>query len=187
VPFRGSPRAIAYRARVTIAFLPAYIPPDVDINKVKADVGQDSVSAPAQEVPALRQVVTDAKKKGIDLKIVVIDQNPPIETPLRDIATQVGHAYPGSTVLAMSPSFAGAFSPVFDRVTLEAGQDIARTGNPVQSAQNFVGELTTPQFPWTALTIVLIIAVAAATVGARLLQLRSKRANLADSGTHAVS
>jgi hypothetical protein len=171
----------------TIPFLPAYIPPDVDINKVNADVGRDAVSAPAQEVPALRQVVTDAKKKGIDLKIVVIDQNPPIDTPLRDIATEVGHAYPGSTVLAMSPMYAGAYSPAFDRVTLEAGQDIARTGNPVQSAQNFVSELTTPQFPWTALTIVLIIAVAAATVGTRLLQLRSKRANVADTGTNALS
>ena len=48
--------------------------------------------------------------KGIDLKIVVIEQNPPIDTPLRDIATEVGQAYPGSTVLVLSPSYAGTYS-----------------------------------------------------------------------------
>jgi len=171
----------------TIPFLPAYIPPDVDINKVNADVGEDGVSAPAAEVPALRQVVADAKKKGINLKIVVIDANPPIDTPLRDIATEVGHAYPGSTVLAISPSFAGTYSPVFDRVTLEAGQDIAKTGNPVQSAQNFLGELTTPHFPWTALTIVLVVVVGAAAVATRLLQVRGKRASASEAGVGADS
>ncbi len=171
----------------TIRFLPAYIPPGVDINKIKADVGQDGVSASPQDLPALRQVVADAKTKGIDLKIVVIDQNPPIDTPLRDIATEVGYAYPGSTVLAISPTWAGTYSPVFDRVTLEAGQDIAKTGNSVQSAQNFVGELTTPHFPWTALTIVLVIAVAAATVVTRLLQVRSKRTGAPDARADAVS
>ena len=87
--------------------------------------------------PALRQVVADARKDGIDLKIVVIDTNPPIDTPLRDIATEVGEANPGSTVLVMSPSFAGTYSPTFDRVTLEAGEDVAKTGNPVQSATEF--------------------------------------------------
>ncbi|MBV9091781.1 MAG: hypothetical protein JO044_18045 [Mycobacteriaceae bacterium] len=171
----------------TIPFLPAYIPPGVDVNKINADVGADGVSAPATDLPGLRQVVADAKKKGIDLKIVVIADSPPIDTPLRDIATEVGHAYPGSTVLALSPSFAGTYSPAFDRVTLEAGQDLAKTGNPVQSAHNFVGELTTPQFPWTALTIVLVIAVVAATVATRLLQLRSKPADAPAAGTEPAS
>ena len=150
-----------------IPFLPSYIPPDVDINQVNADVGDDGVSVPAAkaaDVPALRQVVADARKDGIDLKIVVIDSNPPVDTPLRDIATEVGQAYPGSTVLALSPSYAGTYSPTFDRVTLEAGQDLARTGNPVQSSKNFVSQLTTPDFPWTALSIVVVLGVLAATV-----------------------
>jgi hypothetical protein len=58
----------------------------------------------------------------------VIGKNPPVETPLRDIATGVGHAYPGSTVLVLSPSYAGTYRPTFDRITLEAGQDVANTG-----------------------------------------------------------
>ena len=171
----------------TIPFLPAYIPPDVDISKIKADVGQDGVSAPVQDVPGLRQVVADARKEGIDLKVVVINTDPPIDTPLRDIASEVGHAYPGSTVLALSPVWAGTYSPVFDRVTLEAGQDIAKTGNPVQSAQNFLGELTTPQFPWTALTIVLIAVVAAAALGTRFLQVLSKRSKGSKPDADAIS
>jgi hypothetical protein len=161
-----------------IPFLPSYIPPDVDMNQVKADVGDDGVSvapAYANVVPELRQVVAEARAQGIDLKIVMIANNPPIDTPLRDIATEVGEANPGSTVLAMSPMWAGAYSQKFDRVTLEAGQDLAKNGDPVQSSKNFVSELTTPHFPWTAFSFVLVIGVFAAAVATRFLQVRSKR------------
>ena len=132
-----------------------------------------------QVVPELRQVVADAREQGIDLKIVVIATNPPIDTPLRDIATEVGEAYPGSTVLTLSPSHAGAFSTDFDRVTLEAGQDLAKNGDPVQSAKNFVGELTTPHFPWTTFTVLIVIGLLAAVVATRFLQVCSKRGTAA--------
>src|SRR5258707_8040790 len=148
-----------------IPFLPTYIPPDVDINQVKADGADGGGSVPAADaadVPALRQVVEEAKQKGIDLKIVVIEHNPPIDTPLRDIATEIGKTHPDATVLAISPSFAGTYSTHFDRVTLEAGQDVAKTGDPVQSSKNFASELTTQHFPWTPFTIVLLLAVIAA-------------------------
>lgn len=144
---------------------------------VNAAVSADGVSAPPADVPALKAVVAEAASRGIDLKIVVIPTNPPIDTPLRDIATEVGHAHPGSTVLAISPSYAGTYSTQFDRVTLEAGQDVAKVyGDPVQSAQNFVGQLTTPDFPWTALSVAVIVLVAAAIVGVRALQVRARRA-----------
>jgi hypothetical protein len=179
-----------YRAPVTgphvIPFLPAYIPPDVDINQVKADVADDGVSVPpvdAADVPALRQVVQEAKQKGIDLKIVVIEHNPPIDTPLRDIATEVGKAHPDATVLAISPSFAGTYSRHFDRVTLEAGQDVAKNGDPVQSSKNFVSELTTQHFPWTPFTIVVVLAVIAAVVATRVLQVHGKRTAAADAAS----
>jgi hypothetical protein len=168
-----------------IHYLPTYIPPDVDMNAVMAAVAKDGVSAPAADVPALRQVVADAKQKGIDLKIVVIETNPPIDTPLRDIASQVGQANPGSTVLAISPGWAGTYSPKFDRVTLEAGQDLAKTGNAVQSSQNFLSELTTPHFPWTAFTIAFTIGVAVAVVAARALAQWARRSTSADTPAEA--
>lgn len=156
--------------------LPGYIPPDVDMNLVKEQTGEGGVSAPAgADIAALQQVVAEANQDGIDLKIVVIANNPPIDTPLRDIATEVGAAHPGSTVLAISPSYAGTFSPVYDRVTLEAGQDLAKTGDPVQSSKNFVAELQTPDFPWMPFTIVLVLGVAVAAVFTRMLQVRAKR------------
>jgi Family of unknown function (DUF6676) len=161
-----------------IPFLPSYIPPDVDMNQVLADVRDDGVSVPSADAkiaPELRQVVADARENGIDLKIVVIATNPPIDTPLRDIATEVGEEYPGSTVLAMSPTWAGTYSPTFDRATLEAGQDIAKNGDPVQSSKNFVSELTTTHFPWTAFSVVLIVLVLGAAVATRFLQVWSKR------------
>jgi hypothetical protein len=159
-----------------IPFLPAYIPQDVDIDAVKAQVAADGVSAPAAVEPGLLQVVAEAKRDGIDLKIVVVDQNPPIDTPLRDIATVVGQANPGATVLVLSPNAAGTYSPTFDRVNLEAGEDLAKTGNPVQSSENFLSELQTGTFPWTALTIVLTVGVLLAVVATRLLQVKSKHA-----------
>ncbi|MGU3651392.1 Rv1476 family membrane protein [Mycolicibacterium sp. A43C] len=159
-----------------VPHLPAYIPPGIDMNLVKDQVRDGGVSAPAgADIAGLREVVSTAKADGIDLKIVVIDQNPPIDTPLRDIATEVGQDFPGSTVLAISPFYAGTYSQEFDRVTLEAGQDLAKTGDPVQSSKNFVTELQTPDFPWTPFTAVLVLAVAAAAVLTRVLQVRAKR------------
>ncbi|MGB6205755.1 DUF6676 family protein, partial [Mycobacterium sp.] len=36
-------------------------------------------------------------------------------------------------------------------------------------------QLNTPQFPWTAFTIVLLIGVLAAVIGTRIVQLRMRR------------
>ena len=159
----------------TIPFLPEYIPQDVDITSVKAQVAADGVAAAPAAEPGLQEVVTQARGDGINLKIVLIDHNPPSDTPLRDIATVVGADYPDATVLVLSPSYVGSYSSHYPRVTLEAGEDHSKTGNPVQSAQNFLNELNTPEFPWTALTIVLLIGVFAAALGARFMQLRNRQ------------
>jgi hypothetical protein len=76
----------------------------------------------------------------------------------------------------LSPSESGTYSPTIDRVTLEAGQDVAEGRGPVQGAQNFLSELTTQHFPWTTFTILLVLGVVAAVIATRLLQVRSKRA-----------
>ncbi|MGO9385774.1 MAG: DUF6676 family protein [Mycobacterium sp.] len=155
--------------------LPVYIPVDVDMTAIKAQVAADDVSAPPAAMPGLLDVVNQAHAKGINLKIVLLDHNPPNDTPLRDISTVVGADYRDATVLTLSPNFVGTYSTQFPRVTLEAGEDIAKTGNPVVSAQHFLNELNAPEFPWTGLTIVLLIGVLAAAVGTRFLQLRSRR------------
>jgi hypothetical protein len=172
---------------------PAYIPPDICgpvgkdpattpvdecMNLVIADIKDTGVSAaPTPENEGLAGVVAEAEQKGIDLKIVVVDRNPPIDTPLRDIATEVGEAYPGSTVLVLSPTESGTFSTTYDRMTLEAGQDVAEGRGSVQGAKNFVGELTNQHFPWTTFTIVVVLAVIAAVAATRMLQNRAKRQN----------
>lgn len=160
--------------------LPLYIPVDVDMTMVKAQVAATGVSAPPSAMPGLLDVVNQAHADGINLKIVLLDHNPPNDTPLRDISTVVGADYHDATVLTLSPSYVGSYSTQFARVTLEAGEDNAKTGNPVVSAQHFLHELDTPEFPWTGLTILLLIAVFAAAVGTRLLQLRSKRSATQD-------
>lgn len=159
-----------------LPFLPADIPPFVNLDQVLADVADDGVSTfdPAQ-VDALRQIVDEAAADGIDLKVVNVELNPLIDTPMRDIATAVGEANPGSTVLALSPWYVGTYSRTYDRATLEAGQDVAKHPDKVQATKNFVSVLHTPHFDWTALTIVLVIGVALSAIVTRLLQLRSKR------------
>ncbi|MBO0865741.1 MAG: hypothetical protein J2P16_11800 [Mycobacterium sp.] len=159
---------------------------------VRAQVNADAVSAPPAITPQLLQVVNQAREHGIDLKIVVLDHNPPNDPPLRDVATVVGSDHPDATVLVLSPSHVGSYSSHFARSTLEIGEDNAKTGNPVVSAQNFVHQLNTPQFPWTAITIVLLIGVLVAAIGTRILQQRAKRsATTADhvetSAEHAES
>ena len=127
-------------------------------------------------MPELRQVVSDAREQGIDLKIVVIATNPPIDTPLRDIATEVGEAYPGSTVLALSPTWAGTYSTDFDRVTLEAGQDIAKNGDPVAVVEEFRQRADDAAFSVDGILCGAHVLVLGAAVATRFLQVRSKRA-----------
>jgi hypothetical protein len=150
-------------------------PPEQCLAIVEQQVTADNISAPATVTPALLQVINQAHADGIDLKIVVLDHNPPIDTTLRDIATRVGQQHPDATVLVLSPNFVGTYSTHFPRATLEIGEDNAKTGNPVVSAQNFLHQLNTPQFPWTVFTIVLLIVVFAAAVGTRVMQLRARR------------
>lgn len=150
-------------------------PPEQCLTIVQEQVSAHNISAPAAVTPALLHVIDQAHRDGIDLKIVVLDHNPFIDTPLRDIATRVGAQHTDATVLVLSPNFVGTYSTHFPRSTLEIGEDHAKTGNPVVSAQNFLHQLDTPQFPWTAFTIVLLIGVLAAVIGVRFTQLRIRR------------
>lgn len=189
-----------------IPFLPSFIPaevcldvgidpaapdaPRVCMDQVQADVVRDGVSARTLtdgQRDELHQVVSQARADGVDLKVVVISRDPGLDTPLRDMATEVGQANPGATVLVLSPSRAGTYSPTFDRVTLEAGEDLAKTGNPAQSTQNFVSQLQTPDFPWTALTIVLTVGVLLAAVLTRYLQQYAKSKDSANPQVGDVS
>jgi hypothetical protein len=174
---------------VTTPHAPLYIPgeicgtvgvdpatkPDDCLAVVQQQVSAGNISAPPAVTPELVDLINQAHEHGIDLKIVVLDHNPPNDTPLRDIATVVGSQHPDATVLVLSPNFVGTYSTHFPRATLEIGEDNAKTGNTVVSAQNFLHQLETPQFPWTGFTIVVLIGVLAAVVGTRFMQLRARR------------
>jgi hypothetical protein len=185
---------------VTTPHAPLYIPgeicgtvgadpatkPDQCLAIVQEQVTAANLSAPPTVTPALLQVINQAHDDGIDLKIVVLDHNPPNDTPLRDIATVVGSQHPDATVLVLSPNYVGSYSTHFPRATLEIGEDNAKTGNPVVSADNFLHQLNTPQFPWTVFTIVLLIGVVAAAIGTRFLQLRARRSATSHDGIAAA-
>jgi hypothetical protein len=186
---------------VTTPHAPLYIPgelcgtigvdpatkPDDCLAVVQLQVSAGNVSAPPAVTPALLDMINQAHEHSIDLKIVVLDRNPPNDTPLRDIATVVGSQHPDATVLVLSPNFVGSYSTHFPRATLEIGEDHAKTGNTVDSAQNFLHQLETPQFPWTSFTIVVLIGVLAAVVGARAMQRRGKQSATSAESAEAVA
>lgn len=185
---------------VTTPHAPLYIPgeicgtvgvdpatkPDECLAVVQQQVSSGNISAPQAVTPALLDLINQAHEHGIDFKIVVLDHNPPNDTPLRDIATVVGSQHPDATVLVLSPNFVGSYSTHFPRATLEIGEDNAKTGNTVVSAQNFLHQLETPQFPWTGFTIVVLIGVLAAVVGTRLMQLRARRSATSQESVEAA-
>ena len=160
--------------------------PDECLAVVQQQVGALNISAPQAVTPALLDLINQAHEHGIDLKIVVLDHNPPNDTPLRDIATVVGSQHPDATVLVLSPNFVGTYSTHFPRATLEIGEDNAKTGNTVVSAQNFLHQLETPQFPWTGFTIVVLIGVLAAVIGTRFMQLRARRSATSQESAEAA-
>jgi hypothetical protein len=162
----------------TAVDLPMTVPVADCLSAVRADLAEDGVAAPAADVAGLQQVVNAARERGVDLKVVVMQESPIIDTPLRDIATAVGMDSPGSTVLVLSPGWAGTYSTTYDRVLLEAGQDVAKLAdNPVQGAQAFVDQLKTPIFDWTAFTIFVVVAIAAAAVATGCLRRWARRSD----------
>lgn len=161
--------------------------PDDCLSVVQHQVTAGNISAPPSVAPALLEIVDQANDHGIDLKIVVLDHNPPNDTPLRDIATVVGAQHPDATVLVLSPNYVGTYSTHFPRSTLEIGEDHAKTGNTLLSAQNFLHQLETPQFPWTPFTIVVLIGVLAAVVGTRFMQRRAKRSATLSRGAESTT
>jgi hypothetical protein len=185
---------------VTTPHVPLYIPgeicgtlgvdpatkPDDCLSIVQHQVTAGNISAPPSVAPGLLELVDQAHGHGIDLKIVVLDHNPPNDTPLRDIATVVGAQHPDATVLVLSPNYVGTYSTHFPRSTLEIGEDHAKTGNTLLSAQNFLHQLETPQFPWTPFTIVVLIGVLAAVVGTRFMQRRARRSATLSGGAEST-
>jgi hypothetical protein len=186
---------------VTTPHVPLYIPgeicgtlgvdpatkPDDCLSIVQHQVTAGNISAPPSVAPGLLELVDQAHDHGIDLKIVVLDHNPPNDTPLRDIATVVGAQHPDATVLVLSPNYVGTYSTHFPRSTLEIGEDHAKTGNTLLSAQNFLHQLETPQFPWTPFTIVVLIGVLAAVLGSRFMQQRAKRSATLSRGAESTT
>ncbi|CAM3075544.1 DUF6676 domain-containing protein [Prescottella defluvii] len=134
------------------------IPDGVSIDSVLADLADDGVSAPASDVDGLRDVVIRAEDHGIKLSVVVVDKDPARAEYLRDLASEVGQSE-GGTVLVLSPSSPGTYSDTVSRVVLEGAQDHTYTGNAVQSANNFVDEITDSGTPWALITALLVLVV----------------------------
>ncbi|WP_260684131.1 DUF6676 family protein [Rhodococcus sp. KBS0724] len=137
----------------------AAVPSNVDLDDVVADVAQNGVSAPAADIPALVDVVAEARERGIDLSVIVLDANPSRDTDLRDLATTVGESESG-TILVMSPDWMGSSSDSISRVQLETAQDRSFGDSSAAIADRFSHEIVQPGPPWALYTVLLVAIVA---------------------------
>ncbi|MBD8505229.1 hypothetical protein HT102_01825 [Hoyosella sp. G463] len=136
----------------------AQVPPGLDLAEVLDGLSDDNVWAPEADVEALQGIVAEAAESGIDLKIVAIPYHPVYGSGLRDLANDIGAADSG-TVLALSPWAVGTYSDDVDRFTLERAQHEVVPGDPVAASSTFLDGITEQGFPWTTVTLVLLLSL----------------------------
>ncbi|MYR05665.1 hypothetical protein GTV32_04760 [Gordonia sp. SID5947] len=150
--------------------LPQIIPSDLDMNAILADIQDDHVSAPADQVAGLREVVAHADSQGYDVSFVVLPEAMKF-TYYRDIATEL-QSEVGGTVIVLGPNSVGSSSPYFSRVQQEESTDNLTLTNPPLAARQMWDQMNGPSLDWTAITVVLIVII---VIGAVLARLRSRR------------
>lgn len=147
----------------------------VDVDAILVDLADDGVSAPASQVDGLRMVVANAAERGVDLQVVVIDQDPFLPEQLRDLATTVGKV-DGGTVIALSPHMIGTNSDAVSRFVLEDAENLPRTGDTSADVQAIVNQIAEPSLPWTAIaSVITLIVLAVVVLGTALNVRRAKR------------
>ena len=149
------------------------LPESVDMQAIKAAVRADRVSAPDDQVPALRQLVADAKADGHDVSFVVLPGAQFKFTIYRDIASEV-QSEVGGTVIVLGANSVGSSSPNFSRVVQEEATDNLTLTNPPLAARQMWDQMSGPSLNWTAITLVLIVVVVVGAVVARWRQVRAR-------------
>lgn len=140
--------------------------PWTDVEAIRSDLAGGNISAPEGLEPHLQPIVDEAAADGIDLKIVITEDEAPQYPQVRDLATELSLDHPESTIYVASPTYIGTYSDTVPRAQLEAAQDDAyREIDGVVAAAVFEAKISQPAPPWGAyaggvlLAIVLLIAV----------------------------
>ncbi|GAB03686.1 hypothetical protein M2359_002770 [Gordonia amarae] len=154
----------------------------IKLGPLRKDLADDNVSAPAAQVPALRELVAQGKKDGHDLHFVVLTERQPVFTNYRDIATALQKDTSG-TVIVIGPNAVGSASDEFSRVTLEQATDNLKFADQTQAARQMYDKMTEPSINWTVATLVLIVVVVIGAVAARVLGSRKGEVSGAQSDT----
>ncbi|GAC68738.1 Rv1476 family membrane protein [Gordonia soli] len=163
------------------------IPEDIDMAALLADIQDDHVAAPADQVAGLREVVAHAKAEGYDVSFVVLPEAQPKFTYYRDIASQL-QSETGGTVIVLGPNSVGSSSPYFSRVQQEEATDNLTLTNPPLAARQMFDQMTEPGVNWTLVTLVLLVVVVVGAVLARLRGLHiSRNATTRDTSESASS
>lgn len=151
---------------------PADVWSNLDMAAITDALTGSGVWAPADQQPALKQLVKQAAADGHSLHVVVLDQSYPKFTAYRDIATHL-QSEVGGTVLVFGPSGSGTASDEFSRVQLEdASNDVSKGATASQAAAQMYHKAVDPNVNWNGVTIGLIVLV---VIGAVIARWRMKR------------
>ena len=135
------------------------------------DLADDNVSAPADQVPALREIVAKAAKDNHDVHFVVLTERQPVSPT---IATSP----PLCRRTPRAPSsLSGPMQPAVHRTSSarhpEQATDNLKFADQTQAARQMYDKMTEPSINWTVATLVLIVVVVVGAVAARLLGRRT--------------
>lgn len=159
---------------------------DLDLDAIVTQLQATGVYAPADQVPALEQVVAKAESNGHELHVVVLDKTYSPFTVFRDIATEL-QSQVGGTVIVFGKSGTGTSSSEFSRVELEDGTSEVKAGTaPAVAVEQIYDRASAPHVDWTLVTIGLIVVVVIGAVVARASQLRRRRADAPAAGQTAA-
>ncbi|NMO00364.1 hypothetical protein HH308_03945 [Gordonia sp. TBRC 11910] len=162
------------------------VPAGIDIAAIRKDLLSTGVSAPSDQVAALKDVVAYGHSRGHDFKFVVLTDKQAKFTYYRDVAIEL-QSSTGGTVIVLGPNAVGSQGPDFSRVDQEeAAQNNLTLSNPPQAARHMVDDLLTPSTNWTAITLMLMFVVIVGAVVGRLMQRRRADRN-ADAGDSATT
>ena len=131
-------------------------------DEVNADLSAGNISAPDELVEGLEPIVDHAASNGVDLSIVITDQEVGVYSQARDMATRLSNDHEG-TIVVFTPDYVGSHSDSISRSVLESAQDDAyREDHPIEAAAVFEARITQPAPPWGLYatgTVVLIIVL----------------------------
>lgn len=148
------------------------IPADIDLDDLAAQLSEDGVAIGqlGRDYPSmegeLQQVLTEAGNSDFgSAGIVLLDSAPARSADQRDIAQDLLGLTELDTVIVRSPGSGAVVSDIHTRAEIESAQwHFLGNSDYVAATRDLVGAINSSGINWTAITAILLAALAVAVV-----------------------